>query len=71
MVSVVVGSEGTFDPGEQRVLFPWTGGLDNDRWDVAPDGQRFLFVRTVGEFGNGKVIVVENWLEELKALVPN
>ena len=39
-------------------------------WDVGPDG-RFIMVRSVGGANETArpLIVVENWLEELKAMV--
>jgi serine/threonine-protein kinase len=70
MVSVPIQPGSSFETGEQSVLFLW-GDLDNDRWDVSPDGQRFLFVRSGGSNTNGSLIVIENWLEDLKAQVPN
>ena len=41
-------------------------------WDVSPDGQRFLMVKT-GERAPQPVtelILVQNWFEELNRLVP-
>jgi hypothetical protein len=42
-------------------------------YDIAPDGQRFLVVKPVktteGDTRND-VVLVENWFEELKRLVP-
>ena len=61
-------------------LFSLTGirsvpGLPN--YDVAPDGQRFLFAKPVGGATNdeggsipSRIIVVQNWTEELKRRVP-
>ena len=42
---------------------------------VSPDGQRFLLLATATENADGEatqpqIIVVENWHEELKRLVP-
>ena len=43
-------------------------------YDVAPDG-RFLMLKQAGDAGQpvepATVIVVKNWLEELKRLVPS
>ena len=43
-------------------------------YDVAPDGQRFLMIRSGdtadGEAGRAEIHVVLNWHEELKRLVP-
>ena len=40
-------------------------------YDLSPDGERFLMVRHEhNPYLVGEVIVVQNWLEELKRLVP-
>ena len=42
-------------------------------YDIAPDGQRFVFLKPVGlgeDAGPAQVVVVQNWFEELKRLVP-
>jgi serine/threonine-protein kinase len=44
-----------------------TGGRD---FDVSPDGQRFLVVKPVADPNRRELVVVLNWLEELKRLVP-
>jgi hypothetical protein len=45
------------------------------RYDVSPDGQRFLLMRQSGVGADGdvtpaQVVVVTNWVEELKQRVP-
>jgi Tol biopolymer transport system component len=43
------------------------------QYDVSPDGQRFLVLKPVAQAGAGegaRVVVVENWYEDLKRLVP-
>jgi hypothetical protein len=58
-----------------RVLFsgPY---LDNPGWtrprsyDVTPDGERFLMARLPAERPRPRVVVVINWSEELKRLMP-
>jgi eukaryotic-like serine/threonine-protein kinase len=60
--------------GEPHPLFEIRGALAErgtawyTPWDVAPDG-RFIMVRSVhpGRFVDAPLIVMENWLEELKA----
>jgi len=55
------------------------GGVPTAQYDVTADGQRFLMsagVLALGEAGAGsgprpKVIIVQNWVEELKERVPN
>jgi serine/threonine-protein kinase len=42
-------------------------------YDVSPDGQRFLMIKEGGADGTAapaSIIVVQNWVEELKRLVP-
>ena len=43
-------------------------------YDIAPDGQQFLMIKPGGESDQTSkppsIIVVQNWLEELKRLVP-
>jgi serine/threonine-protein kinase len=57
--------------GESLELF--TGSYAQTSWDtsydVAPDG-RFLLMKNVGAPAREEVIVVQNWIEELKRLVP-
>jgi len=36
------------------------------QYDVSPDGQRFLMIRGATRSGIDRLIVVENWFEELK-----
>jgi len=43
-------------------------------YDIAPDGKRFLMIKAVGDADQTAVptslVVVQNWGEELKRLVP-
>ena len=42
-------------------------------YDVSPDGKRFLMIKasaTTEEGSQPNVVMVENWFEELKRLVP-
>jgi hypothetical protein len=43
-------------------------------YDVSPDGRRFLMLKAgtepETENGPGRIVVVLNWLEELKRLLP-
>jgi serine/threonine-protein kinase len=56
-----------FAAGEQRVLFSLRGVSD---WDVAPGDQRFVLIRERSGLGSRKLVVVENFFEELRAKVP-
>ncbi|MDA2935363.1 hypothetical protein MYX82_13640, partial [Acidobacteria bacterium AH-259-D05] len=44
------------------------GGWDYRSWDIMPDGQRFVAVETAPT--PTELVVVQNWFEELKRLVP-
>jgi hypothetical protein len=56
----------TFSLGRSTALFP-AGVFASEQvglqYAVAPDDQRFLMIRPLPD----KLIVVENWFEELKA----
>ena len=39
-------------------------------YDVHPDGDRFLMVRSIGETAQSRIVLVVNWFEELKRLAP-
>jgi len=40
-------------------------------YDVSPDGQRFLMLKPAETAAPGtQIVVVQNWFEELKRLVP-
>ncbi len=76
MVTARVVPGATIDFAEPKVLFQvpdellGAEALYYTPWDVARDG-RFLMVRQVGRESvqAGAIIVVENWIEELKAKV--
>ena len=38
-------------------------------YDIAPDGKRFLMIKPAME-SEARIILVQNWFEELKRLVP-
>jgi hypothetical protein len=47
------------------------GGFGHD-YDTAPKGHRFILTAPIGPEGGatGQIVVVENWFEELRRLVP-
>jgi Tol biopolymer transport system component len=49
--------------------FPSNG--NNDFYDVAPDDERFLMARNFGSSGSVSLVLVQNFFEELRRLVPN
>ncbi len=74
-MAVPVQTEPSFTPGTPEVLFEGAYATGVGRsYDVAPDGQRFLMI-TVGAGTEDtsappSLILVQNWHEELKRLVP-
>ena len=77
LVAQSVVAQATFQRREQRVLF--TIGEEfiiSDHYtpfDISPDGQRFIMVRSVGSATDRgalrQLILVENWVEELRSKV--
>ena len=51
-----------------------TAGGAGRQYDVSPDGRRFLMIKPVVGTEQGdtppSIVVVQNWTEELKRLVP-
>jgi serine/threonine-protein kinase len=69
LVAVEVKTNPTFSLVRSRALFPAAGfkSLPTAPWyAVAPDDRRFLMVRPVAASTADKLIVVDNWFEELK-----
>jgi hypothetical protein len=48
------------------------GGQLDRTYDVSPDGQRFLMIKDIAgdQTAPNRMVIVVNWIEELKALVP-
>ena len=70
--AVSIDTNGGFRVGPPTALFEarvfW---LDNSgpgvpQYAVSPDDRRFLMVRPINDVGPNKVVVVDNWFEELK-----
>ena len=80
MIGVEVSTDPVLRVGSPVELFAGhnidTGGSPTRRYDVTADGQRFvmstsLLASEAGDAGRGaKVIIVQNWLEELEERVP-
>jgi serine/threonine-protein kinase len=70
LVAVEVNPAPTFSPGLSTTLFP-IGGFRSrtlyPEYAVSPDDRRFLMIRRFLPNAPDKLIVVENWFEELKA----
>ena len=73
MMVVRVETEPTFKPGAPEVLFMgryFTPPLGR-QYDIHPDGQRFLMIKETEETSSRQeLILVLNWFDELKRLVP-
>ena len=71
LMVVEVRTEPSFSVGTPRVLLD-AQQLEayTEPFDVSPDGQRFLFVEDVSLSQNRSLVVILNWTEELKRLVP-
>jgi serine/threonine-protein kinase len=70
LVAVEVNTSPTFSLGRATVLFPaarFTSARFNPQYAVAPDDRRFLMIRPLENSTPDKLIVVENWFEELKS----
>ncbi|HEY2850596.1 MAG TPA: protein kinase [Gemmatimonadaceae bacterium] len=63
----VVVSGNSFTISDRHVLFPLRGVRD---WDVAPGGRRFILLRDRTDKQATKLVVVENFFQELNAKVP-
>jgi len=73
LVAVEVNTSPTFSLGRATVLFPaarFTSLRFNPQYAVAPDDQRFLMIRPLQTGAPDKLIVVENWFEELRTKSP-
>jgi serine/threonine-protein kinase len=76
LMSVRVNRGQTWDAGSPAKLFEgpyFVGGAANTNrtYDISPDGRRFLMIKPEQTTGGAThLVVVENWHEELKRLVP-
>jgi hypothetical protein len=74
MMAVPIATTPTFSVGAARVLFEGPFRTDGPfrGYDVTPDGQRFLMVREIEQpsMRVSSMVLVQNWQEEVKRLVP-
>jgi Tol biopolymer transport system component len=76
MTSVPVHTTPTFSPGIPTTLFGgrYLNGPTGRSYDVSLDGQRFLMIKVKdnagGDESSASLVVVLNWAEELKRLLP-
>ena len=73
--AVPVDTQGGFRVGTPEPLIQqpyFVGGLGRN-YDVSPDGERFLMITmadSTERSENNEVVLVQNWGQELKRLVP-
>jgi len=79
LMSIHVPPGSDWAPGPAKVVFKdpyfWgtVAGAAAATFDISPDGQRFLMIRPIKDAEvstTSNLIVVQNWFEELKRLVP-
>ena len=75
LMAARVRTGANFSLGSAEVLFDardyGAGGSVGRSYDISPDGKRFLMVKEGGdETSATEFILVQNWFEELKRLVP-
>ena len=69
LMSVRVTTEAGFSPASPEVMFEGSYfTLRGRSYDISPDGQRFLMIKE--DPAPLELILVQNWFEELKRLVP-
>jgi len=67
LMVVEVDTASAFQAGSPRVLFEThLKGLIGRRYDVAPDGKRFLINSMIGEVKSSPMTLVQNWAAELE-----
>ena len=74
LMAVGVQTEPSFAPGNAEVVFE--GGYYarsspiGRTYDISPDGERFLMIKESAGGDSTEFVVIINWFEELKRLVP-
>lgn len=69
LVSVPVQTSPTFSAGTATPLFSsrtYVSNPNRRQYDVASGDNRFIFIRTLGGQAANDLVLVDNWLEELK-----
>jgi hypothetical protein len=77
VMSVPIQPGPTFTYGNPTMIFdgPYLAPNAARTYDVSPDGKRFLMIKEVprqaGEArATPRLVIIQNWVEELKRLVP-
>ena len=70
-MAVGVRNEPSFAPGNaEEILGGYFAGAAGRTYDISPDGERFLMIKESAGGDSAELVVVLNWFEELKRLVP-
>ena len=71
MMAVPIRDQSGFTFGTPRILFEgrYETGRRVPGYDISPDGQRFLMVKTPDESAPRQINVIVNWFEELRRRV--
>ena len=74
MMAVAIETEPELSVGTPRTLFEGrflaVGDQAGSTYDISPDGQRFLMIKREQDLAPTEIVVILNWFEELKRLVP-
>ena len=71
MYAVDVTTEGDFSKGNPRKIFEGNYFLPRERrFDIHPDGDRFIMMQGAEESQAQKLFVIQNFSEDLKRLAP-
>lgn len=77
-MAVAIGEKSDrLEPGSPTLLFEGRFAVSTvsggDAWyDVSPDGKHFLMLKTEDTpNGGASIIIAQDWINELKRLVPN
>jgi serine/threonine-protein kinase len=75
LMAVAVRTTPTFAPAAPQMVFRLAdyvlAGTRGIRYDVAPDGRFLLMKDEDGRETRDRIVVVQNWFEELRRLVPS
>jgi hypothetical protein len=74
-VPISISNQSQLTAGVPKALFEGTFLRDQPGarpFDVTPDGQRFVMIKSGNAVDDdiNRIVVIQNWLEELKRLVP-
>jgi hypothetical protein len=73
MMAVSIDAKGNAPQiGTPIILFQevFAGGATNAWDDVSSDGQRFLMLKPDDASASDSIVVIQDWMDEVRALVP-